>query len=268
MHQWNRIRTRGLALALLALVIALLSGCDQLTGSMEVGDLETEVFQLQATIDTMGNPATVQALQLLATQSIAMQSELDVWRAQATATAQAGGVVVVPGALNQGLPQTTPQPAAPAQNDGGGGGLPAMSPTPPPQVTAASSTQTTFSDTITSMDINSADSCPLDRTTQFAPTEDIIYITSVIRNLTAGSTLRARWVSNGEDYYDEINCWTPDSDWAEVCAWCAVVPGASGVFPEGTWTVELYLDEQLRASARFQVGDAMSAGEGSGAATQ
>ncbi|MCD4686278.1 MAG: hypothetical protein K8S97_10115, partial [Anaerolineae bacterium] len=62
----------------------------------------------------------------------------------------------------------------------------------------------------------------------------------------------ARWYVNGQLYFDEVECWIPDEEYRDICAWCAVDPDGP-TFPTGIWTVELYLNSQLLSQTRFEL---------------
>jgi hypothetical protein len=269
---------RRVWVGLLMVLVALLSACDRLTGSSQVGDLETQVFQLEATIDGMGDPATIQALQQAATQNVNLQAQLDVVRAEGTATMQMlnGDAIAalppaapdVPGAAAAQTPTPAGESmasdagdpsdqaaAAAAEGSSPNGAPPTRSVPPATSATPPASVQTSFSNTVMSTGVQESDSCSLDRMTVFDTDEDQLFVVTTIRSLKAGSVLEARWTANGAQVYTEAECWKPDADWDEVCAYCEMVPADGSIesFQVGTWAVELWLDGQLRSQARFEL---------------
>lgn len=226
----------------------LLSACGAFSGGPSVSDLETQNAQLQATINQMGTPAaTLAALEMTADRGVVLQAEAN----NAAATAVAAQATLTMLQLGgSGLVQPTPAP---------GGGLaggqapqaPAGAPTP-----AASN----FSNTTTATDRDELD-CPLGETAVFEATEDTIYVITRIANLKAGSTLGARWYANGSLFFDDAQCWIPQRDWVDVCAYCSIVPDGP-TFPTGSWMVEMWLDGQLMSQTQFQVIDSTQQGAG------
>jgi hypothetical protein len=139
-------------------------------------------------------------------------------------------------------PQATPAPAA----------------TTDPATTLSTNSQTSFSQTVTATDRDSMD-CPVGVTAIFAPTEDTIYVFTRINYLPSGSRISARWTANSQLFFDDVNCWTPNQDYRDICAYCSLTPDAGATFESGDWSVDLLLNDQLMAQARFQVsGEASS----------
>jgi hypothetical protein len=243
-------------ITVLIVLVLSVSACDTFSGDSNVSDLETEVFHLRGTVDNL------QELNVVATQ---VRAELDGMVARATATGNG---------MAAGLPQTPmtqPAPAMTAAPSRATSGQPGLTPTgavsdgasvaggtPATQAAAAAQTpppdqvQTSFSQTTTATSVSPDDSCPVGATRVFPADEDQIFVVTTIRNLQAGSTISARWMVNGEEYAYEQNCWTPTDDWDQVCAYCEITSPGSG-FTAGDWTVELFLDDNLRSQARFQV---------------
>ena len=234
----------------------VLTGCDAFTGSDQIQQLETQNAQLQGTIQVMGTPAlTIAALEQAATQNVVFQAQLtesavDLLEAQATLTVlELSGVTASTG---NGAPGgATPAPAAPP------GDQQAAVPTPPPTESMAG---TMFTNTVVATGLDAQD-CPVAAGATFENTVGTLYVNTRIDRLPAGSTIGARWYANGELYFDDVQCWIPDQDWQDICAYCSVGPDPE-VFPAGSWTVEMYLDGQLMAQTRFEVFDpAASAGD-------
>ncbi len=223
----------------------LLSACGAFSGGPSVADLETQNAQLQATINEMGTPAaTLAALEMTADRGIVLQAEAN--NAAATAvSAQATLTMLQLGGA--GFIQATPAPGAggsPA--DGQVSQAPAGAPTPPGQAS-------NFSNTTTATGRDDLD-CPLGETAVFEAAEDTIYVIARIADLPAGSTLSARWYANGSLFFEDAQCWTPQQDWVDVCAYCSIVPDGP-TFPTGSWMVEMLLDGQLMSQTQFQVID-------------
>ncbi len=218
-----------------------LGACDTFMDTTSVSDLETEVFQIKATLDQMGQSGTAIAeLQLTADQSLVLETE----RNSAEATAFAAQATLT--AMNRGGVPVQPNVA------GGAGTMPGA--TPEPGATPPPASGTTFSDTTTTTGIRSQDGCAVDRTSVFNSTEDQIYVVTTLTNLKAGAVFGVRWFANGVLFHEERECWIPNRDWDQVCAYCSIVPDAPNyVFDVGEWSVELLLDGQLYSQAQFQV---------------
>lgn len=235
-------RAKWLSLLIGVLVMSL-SACDTFMETTSVSDLETEVFQVKATLEQMGQSGTAIAeLQLTADNSLVLESE----RNNAEATAFAAQATLT--SMNRG--------GAPAQPDvaGGAGTLPDGTPEPGITPVAGGDGGTTFTDTTTAMGVREQDGCAMDQTAVFDTTEDQIYVVTTLNNLRAGSVFGVRWFANGTLYSEETECWVPDRDWDQVCAWCRIVPDSpDNAFQTGDWSVELLLDGQLYSQAQFQV---------------
>ena len=79
----------------------------------------------------------------------------------------------------------------------------------------------------------------------------MIYSIVRVSNLRAGSTIGVRWYANGV-LVEEGQCWTPNRDWEDVCAYCDLRPSGT-VFEAGSWSVEMLLDGEVMSQASFQV---------------
>jgi hypothetical protein len=242
--QWFSTRLTPLALLILALA---LTACDSITGQAEIADLETKNAQLQGTLNVVGTPMlTIAALEAAATQNVLLQVQIG--QAQGTALAaqltlagvQSGG---------GGLPATSIPSVPPGDQSPG---LPTTIPTP-------NGSQTRFSQTVTSTGLN-ADDCPIGSTSTFDQMTPTIYVNTQVDYLPSGSVFGARWTANGTLFFDDAQCWTPDKDWYNICAYCSIVPDdpAAG-FTAGSWTVELLLDGQVLAQVQFTVTDSATA---------
>jgi hypothetical protein len=246
----------------LALIALLLSACGTITGGAKIDELETKNAQLQATIDMVGTPVlTIMALEQYATQNVVLQARLSqaeneslAARATLTVLELSGGVVAAQptppspnisvSPNNQTPPdQTTPMPGEPA---------PALTAEP-------GNTLTQFSQTVTATDLDQQD-CAVNITNVFEPTEDTIYVNTQINYLPAGSRIGAQWMANGQLYFDDVECWIPNQDYFDICAYCLITP-ENGVFEAGSWTVALMLDGQLMSQASFQITDSALPGE-------
>lgn len=235
-----RFSSRAKWLALLTGVLTLaLGACDTFTDTTSVSDLETEVFQIKATLDQMGQAGTAIAeLQLTADNSLLIESE----RNNAEATAFAAQATLT--SLNRGGVSVQPNVA------GGAGTLPGA--TPEPGTTPMSDIGATLTDTTTATGVRPQDGCAMDQTAVFNTSEDQIYVVTTLTDLRAGTVFGVRWFANGTLFHEELECWIPTADWDQVCAYCSIVPdGAS--FETGEWSVELLLDGQLYSQAQFQV---------------
>lgn len=241
---------KGATRVLLLMVIGtalLLTGCDTFTGSSQIQDLETQNAQMQGTIQVMGTPAlTIAALEQAATQNVVFQAQLtesavNLLQSQATLTVLelGGGGNVASSAVGGAA---TPAPL---------GDQPAAVPTP---ATTATPSLTTFSNTVITTGLDNND-CPVGTSSLLPIATDPVYVNTRIDLLIAGSQISARWYVNGELFFDDVECWIPDQNWENICAYCSVAPDGD-VFPEGSWTVELYLDGQLMSQTRFDTYDA------------
>jgi hypothetical protein len=252
-----RFSYRVLGLALIAMII---SACDTISGA-KIDELETKNAQYQATIDAIGTPhLTVIALEQYATQNVVLQARLsqaenESLAARATLTVLemggASGVQITPAAPDVAAVQPGPQ-IQPQETPIAGGGA-AITPTPGTRITASNGV-TQFSQTVTATGLDSSD-CAVGVTSVFDPSEDMIYVNTRIDFLPSGSQLSAKWTVNGELYLDDTQCWIPNQDYSNICAYCTVTPN-SGAFTAGDWTVELLLDGQSMAQTTFQVAGA------------
>jgi hypothetical protein len=234
----------------------VLSACGTITGGAKIDELETKNAQLQATIDMVGTPVlTIIALEQYATQNVVLQARLSqaeneslAARATLTVLELGGGMAAVQAtppppdvsvSPNNQVPpdQTTPMPGEPV----------------PASTAEADNTLTQFSQTVTATDLDSQD-CPLNTTAVFEPTEDTIYVNTQINYLPAGSRIGAQWTANGQLYFDDVECWIPNQDYFDICAYCMLTP-ESGTFEMGSWTVALLLNGQLMSQASFQIMD-------------
>lgn len=235
---------RAKVLSLLVGVLALtLSACDTFMDTTSVSDLETEVFQVKATLEEMGQAGTTIAeLQLTADNSLVLESE----RNNAEATAFAAQATLT--SMNRSGVPVQPEVA------GGAGSLPGATPEPGVTPVAGGAGGTTFTNTTTTTGIRSQDGCAVDQTAVFDTSENQIFVVTTLTNLQAGSVFGVRWFANGTLFHEEPECWIPTSDWEQVCAYCSIVPDAPDyVFQTGEWSVELLLDGQLYSEAQFQV---------------
>jgi hypothetical protein len=249
----------GLWLPVFGILAVLLGACGAFSGGANVNDLETRNAQLQSTIESIGTPAaTLAALKMTADRGIVLQAELANIQGTALALQATLAVVQGGGAGIVAAPTSAPAPAVPGGQAPAGQAPTQIDPASAagggqPGVTPAASSGTTFSQTTTATDRDSQD-CPLGATSVFDATEDTIYVITRVSELRAGSTLSARWLNNGQVYFDDTECWIPDQDWFNICAYCSIVPDEA-TFPTGSWSVELLLDGQLMSQAQFQVTD-------------
>lgn len=239
---------------LVMLVVTLaLAACDSITNQGTINNLETRQAQLQGTISAMGTPAlTIAALERSATQGFILQAEVNNVRSTSTAaelralelqttlTAIQGG-----GASVAAAPNSAPAPDAP--NADQPPGVPTTAPTPDPGTVT-----TTFSQTVTAAERDPSTDCAAAPSAVFEATEDTIYVITRINYLPAGSVISARWLANGSLFFDDTQCWIPDEEWTDICAYCSIVPNGE-TFEAGTWTVDLLLDGKRLAQAQFQV---------------
>jgi hypothetical protein len=239
----------------LALIIVVLSACGTVTGGAKIDELETKNAQLQATIDIVGTPVlTIMALEQYATQNVVLQARLS----QAENESLAARATLTVLELSSGMAVAQPTPAAPNvtadSNNPPPNQLTPLAPEAAPSPTSADTTSLTqFSQTVTATDRDQQD-CPVGITSTFSPDTGTIYVNTQINYLPAGSTLSARWTANGQLYFDDVECWIPNQDYFDICAWCSIVPD-SGIFDTGEWSVELMLDGQVMAQTNFQVVD-------------
>lgn len=240
---------------LLAVSALTLAGCDTLTGAAEIEQLETRNAQLQSTIEVLGTPlATITALEDAATQAVLLQAQLAAAQNEALAAKATLTVLQLTG--GGALVPTSPPVAAPPGDQSPN--VPAAAPTP-------SGSGTQFYETVTATGRDAQD-CPVGATSVFPPDTPAIYVITRVNFLPAGSTLSARWTVNGELFFDDTRCWVPDKDWADICAYCSIVPEGA-TFQTGNWSVELFLDGQLMSQVQFRVGEAAGAPEAGAAVT-
>ena len=242
------LTARAKWLLLLTGVLTLaLSACDAFMETTSVSDLETEVFQVKATLEQMGQAGTqIAELQLTADNSLVLESE----RNNAEATAFAAQATLT--SMNRGGVAMQPS----VSDNAGAGTLPNGTPESliTPIAGGDATTGTTLSGTTTTTGTRQQDGCAMDQTTVFDTSEDQIYVVTTFNNLRAGSVFGVRWMANGALYTEEPECWVPNQDWDQVCGWCSIVPNPTdNVFPAGEWTVELLLDGQVQSQAQFQV---------------
>ncbi|MCZ7541100.1 MAG: hypothetical protein M5U29_14565 [Anaerolineae bacterium] len=231
-------------LAPLVLLLAL-TACSTLTGSAEIEQLETRNAQLQSTIEVLGTPlATITSLQNAATQAVLLEAQLAAAQNEALAARATLTVLELTGGGGAIAPTQQALAAPPGDQ-------------PPMMVTNAPTpigTGTRFMETVTATGRDAQD-CPTGATSVFAPDTRTIYVITRVNVLPAGSTLSARWTANGQLFYDDTQCWVTDKEWADICAYCSIVPEGA-TFESGEWTVELLLDGQLMSQAQFRVGEA------------
>jgi hypothetical protein len=242
-----RFAIRGVLVVLMAGALVL-SACDTITHNTELRDLETHNAQLQGTIQGLGTPMlTIVALQQAATQNVVLQAQLS--QAQNDALAAQATLTVLQLTGGGGAIQATPiPPSVPA------GDQPSGLPTPP----ASGGSATAFTQTVTATGRNAQD-CPTGVTSTFEITTGTIYVNARINYLPAGSTLGARWTANGALFFDDTECWVPDQDYYDICAYCSIVPDGPA-FEAGNWTVELLFNGQVLSQTQFQVVDSSAGG--------
>ena len=230
-------------LAPLVLLLAL-TACGTLTGSAEIEQLETRNAQLQGTIEVLGTPlATMAVLQGAATQAALLEAQLAAAQNEALAARATLTVLELTGGGGAVAPTQQALAAPPGDQ-------------PPMLATSAPTpigTGTRFTQTVTATGRDAQD-CPTGVTSVFAANTRAIYVITRINVLPAGSTLSARWTANGQLFYDDIQCWVPDREWVDICAYCSIVPEGP-TFETGEWSVELLLDGQLMSQAQFRVGE-------------
>jgi hypothetical protein len=243
----------------LALIILVLSACGTVTGGAKIDELETKNAQLQATIDVIGTPIlTIMALEQYATQNVVLQARLsqaenESLAARATLTVLelgSGGVVIQPTPPAPDVSVDPNNPLPPNQQTPFG-----VEPVPVPTGTNTAAV-TQFSQTVTATDRDQQD-CPVGVTTVFSPDTRTIYVNTRINYLPAGSTLSAQWTVNGTLFFDDVECWIPNQDYFDICAYCSIVPD-NGTFETGDWSVQLMLNGQTMSQANFQVVDSTS----------
>lgn len=251
------------ALLVVLIVAGGLTACSSLTGSSEIDTLETQNAQYRGTIEVMGTPMlTIAALEQQAAQNVVLQAqlqaaqgtltELELRSAQATLTmvAAGGGPAETQPNPNADAPQVTPGPVNTNQTPG------PLITSPGPATAApapAGDNATRFSQTVTATGRDAQD-CAQGVTAVFEPTTPTIYVVTRINRLTAGSVIGARWTANGELYFDDVECWIPQQNYVDICAYCSIVPDGTA-FETGQWSVELLLDSQVLSQVQFQVRD-------------
>jgi hypothetical protein len=243
----------------LALIILVLSACGTVTGGAKIDELETKNAQLQATIDIVGTPVlTIMALEQYATQNVVLQARLS----QAENESLAARATLTVLELSSGMAVAQPTPAAPNvtadSNNPPNQSTPLAPEAAPSPTSPGTANLTQFSQTVTASDRDQQD-CPVGITSTFSPDTDTIYVNTQINYLPAGSTLSARWTVNGQLYFDDVECWIPNQDYFNICAWCSIAP-ESGLFDTGEWSVELMLNGQTMAQTNFQVVDSTQQG--------
>jgi hypothetical protein len=239
----------------LALIILVLSACGTVTGGDKIDELETKNAQLQATIDIVGTPVlTIMALEQYATQNVVLQARLS----QAENESLAARATLTMLQLGSGGIAMQPTPPAPNISVDPNSQLPPDQQTPFPAEAAPAPTdtnisQTQFSQTVTATDRDQQD-CPIGVSSVFSPDTSTIYVNTHINYLPAGSTLSAQWTVNGSLFFDDVECWIPNQDYFNICAYCSIVPD-NGAFETGDWSVQLLLDGQAMSQANFQIVD-------------
>ncbi len=241
----------------LALIILVLSACGSITGGDKIDELETKNAQLQATIDIVGTPVlTIMALEQYATQNVVLQARLS--QAENESLAARATLTVLELSNGMAVGQPTPLPPNVAVDPSNPQTPFAAEAVPVPTGTSTIST-TQFSQTVTATDRDQQD-CPLGITSEFASDTNTIFVNTRINYLPAGSTLSAEWTVNGDLFFDDVECWIPNQDYFDICAFCSIVPD-NGLFESGQWSVKLMLDGQLMSEASFQVVDSTQQGQ-------
>ncbi|MBN1562872.1 MAG: hypothetical protein JXA10_03475 [Anaerolineae bacterium] len=253
--------TRYAALLVMIMMALSVGACSSLTGGSEVADLETQNAQLQSTIQMVGTPLlTIAALEQQATQNVVFQAQVTQLAVQLLSSQATLTVLELSGGGAVAVQQPTPQPQSPIVSNNNNNAapqatLPAANPAITPSPAAAGDTTnssgTQFTQTVTSTGRDNQD-CAVGVTSTFSPSTDTIYVVTRINTLTAGSVIGARWTVDGEVYLDDTECWIPTRNYANICAYCSVVPDGA-IFQSGQWTVELTLNSQLLSQVQFVV---------------
>lgn len=131
----------------------------------------------------------------------------------------------------------------------------AITPTNIPQITAvADQPQTIESNSVISSGIDS-NGCAVDSRIQFpitgADDPTAIYFSTVVRNVTAGTTFRTRWYNTADDMsrYESI-AWQADRAYDETCVYFWM-ESSDIPYTFGSWTVELIINDAIAESLQF-----------------
>ncbi len=251
-----------LALVFLLLIVGALalSSCDTLGSSGDIAPLETRNAQLQGTIDMMGTPMqTVAALQQAATEAVVLEAR--VAQAEADALAARATLTVLQLTTGGGAVAVRPTSAAVELPEGAASAMEVVTPAP-------SDGQTRFSDTVVATARDQND-CAVDPGTSFDASTDELLVVTRIDYLPSGSLISARWSVNGNLYFDDVQCWVPNQNYTDICAYCTVQPEGPA-FEPGSWSVEMLLDGQVMSQTQFEIVDSSQqapVGDGSGETT-
>ena len=114
-------------------------------------------------------------------------------------------------------------------------------------LTACKTTETSSIGEVVTARNTDADSKPVDSTTTFRPT-DTVHTSVQVNNLIVGSKVVAKYIFGGQIDEQPLVADKAGSGYFDF----SLSPGTSG-FPEGDYTVEIYLDDTLVKTVTFQV---------------
>ncbi len=202
-----------------------------------IGYIETQsgtLSALQSTADSASLLGT-QVAQLSA-QNQALQSTLTANQTFPTA----------PVVQAQTPPASGTAAALPGQQPGSAGGTGFQT---DPNLQSASTTGTSYVDSVTATGVRNSDGCAIDSVSVFDANEDEIYMVTTAVNVQPGMTFHTQWTTGGEVFF-ESESWTAEKTFDEICIWYYI----SGPFSEGAYTAELIADGQVASRRTFQVG--------------
>ncbi|MBK8025640.1 MAG: hypothetical protein IPK19_30680 [Chloroflexi bacterium] len=113
---------------------------------------------------------------------------------------------------------------------------------------------TQFVDVATALTVRDSDGCADVIQSAFAADIQRIYVTARAFNITAGTTMRVEWLYLGEMTFTES--FTVDVNDDDFCLWFYIEPTET-VFSPGSWSVQLYANDQsIAPAATFTIGSA------------
>ncbi|QPC84778.1 hypothetical protein G4Y79_10505 [Phototrophicus methaneseepsis] len=103
-----------------------------------------------------------------------------------------------------------------------------------------------------------SDDCPITTTSQFTLNSNIIYLTMRAVNVSAGSTITARWLR--PDGEERVFDWTPDFNIDDGCVWM-YIDQTDEAFVAGVWSVTIELNgTQATDVLSFRIDDMAATG--------
>lgn len=131
-------------------------------------------------------------------------------------------------------------------------------PTPPPPTTAfTANAETRFTDTAIAAGIDESNGCATDLRQNFTITgsndSTQIYLTTIGRNLRAGTVIQTRWYPENDraNAFESVS-WTPTINHEQVCIYFWL-ESSNIPYSSGMWMAELVVDGAVQDSLSFMM---------------